>query len=297
MLACRLLDLTEVNGDKVDLMIGLKFPAYLIPHPRKVLWLLHQHRAAYDLWDSPLGDLARDPVGAQVREAVARADRNLIPEAERVFTISHNVTGRLGNYCRIPAATLYHPPPGAEDFYCADAQDYLFFPSRLWHSKRQSLVIEALARTKHAVRVRFAGTADSPGYEEELRDDTKRLGVHDRIRWEGAISEAAKRRLYAEALGIVYPPVDEDYGYVTLEAMLASKPVVTCADSGGTLEFVAHHKTGIVAEPTPAALAAALDYLWAHRDQAHAWGLAARERYEALGISWSNVVNRLTFAD
>ena len=41
-----------------------------------------------------------------------------------------------------------------------------------------------------------------------------------------------------EALGVIFPPLDEDYGYVTLEAMLAAKPVITCTDSGGPLEFV-----------------------------------------------------------
>src|SRR5205823_9782786 len=33
MLACRLFDLSEVAGTRVDLLIGLRFPAYLIPHP------------------------------------------------------------------------------------------------------------------------------------------------------------------------------------------------------------------------------------------------------------------------
>src|SRR5689334_11583574 len=49
MLACRLLDLSEANGDPVDRVIGLKFPAYLVRHPRKVVWLMHQHRQAYEL--------------------------------------------------------------------------------------------------------------------------------------------------------------------------------------------------------------------------------------------------------
>src|SRR5438067_8700077 len=68
MLACRLLDLTEASGAGVDRVIGLKFPAYLVNHPNKVLWLLHQHRSAYDLWGHPLDDLNAFPNGSQVRE-------------------------------------------------------------------------------------------------------------------------------------------------------------------------------------------------------------------------------------
>ena len=50
MLMGRMMDLTEVNGEKMDLVIAMKFPAYYVKHPNKVLWLLHQHRQAYDLW-------------------------------------------------------------------------------------------------------------------------------------------------------------------------------------------------------------------------------------------------------
>src|SRR3984885_11712685 len=75
ILACRLLDLTETCGVRIDRVIGLQFPAYLIPHPHKVIWLLHQHRTAYDLWEDPLaGDLIHMPGGAAARSAIQAAD-------------------------------------------------------------------------------------------------------------------------------------------------------------------------------------------------------------------------------
>src|ERR1035438_2207974 len=88
MLACRLLDLTETCGVRIDRVIALKFPAYLIPHPNKVIWLLHQHRTAYELWDHPTaGDLIHHADGPVVREAIRQADRELIPEAKAVHVI------------------------------------------------------------------------------------------------------------------------------------------------------------------------------------------------------------------
>src|SRR6266516_1721457 len=117
MLACRLLDLTEVAGTPVDLLIGLKFPAYLIPHPNKVLWILHQFRTAYELWDHPLGDLVYSPNGDLVRDAIREADQKLIPEARRVFANSANVAARLKYFCDIDSTPLYHPPPNADEFY------------------------------------------------------------------------------------------------------------------------------------------------------------------------------------
>jgi glycosyltransferase involved in cell wall biosynthesis len=293
MLACRLLDLTEVAGTPVDLLIGLKFPAYLIPHPHKVLWILHQFRTAYELWDHPLGDLIYSPDGQEVRDAIHRADRHLIPQAKAVYANSGTVARRLKEYCEIDSSPLYHPPPHAEKFYAGEASDYLFFPSRLCLPKRQALVLEALAHTLQPVRVRFAGTPDRPRYAEELKTQARKLKVGGRVEWLGQVTEEEKRELYAHARGVLYPPVDEDYGYVTLEAMLAARAVITCTDSGGPLEFVRAGETGLIALPTPPALAQAMDQLWEQRSQAKAWGEAGRALYEKLDISWTNVIRRL----
>jgi glycosyltransferase involved in cell wall biosynthesis len=293
MLACRLLDLTESMGTRVDRLVCLKFPAYLIPHPNKVVWLLHQHRTAYDLWTHPQSELIRSPFALQIRDAVHRADRQHLPQARAIFTIAGNVSQRLFSYNGIESKPLYHPPGGADHFFCADAEDYLFFPSRLVQLKRQNLVLQALAHTRSPVRVRFAGRADSAEYWQELQGLTDRLGLHERVEWLGHVTEEQQRQLYAHCLGVVFPPVDEDYGYVTLEAMLSAKPVLTCPDAGGPLEFVRHNQTGLVADPTPAALAAAMDQLWDDRRRARDLGEAGRARYDSLDISWPKVVRRL----
>ena len=293
MLACRLLDVTEVAGTSVDLLIGLKFPAYLIPHPNKVLWILHQHRSAYELWDHPLSDMIYYPNGTEVRDAIRQADRQLIPQARAIFANSRNVAQRLKKFCDVKAIPLYHPPPQAEQFYCSTAEDYLFFPSRLCIPKRQALVLEALAQTRHPVHLSFSGAADLPAYAKELKSLARKLKVDGRVEWLGELTEEEKHRRYAHSLGVVYPPMDEDYGYVTLEAMLASKPIITCTDSGGPLEFVLHGRTGLITEPTPKALAAALDTLWEERDQARAWGEMGRIHYNSLNLSWKTVVKKL----
>jgi glycosyltransferase involved in cell wall biosynthesis len=293
MLACRLLDITESTGMAVDRVIGLKFPAYFIPHPNKVLWILHQHRTAYDLWDHTLGDLIRFPNGAQIRDAIREADARLLPEAKKIFTISRNVSQRLKDYCGINSTPLYNPPLHAEHFYCAAAEDYFFFPSRLTPPKRQALVLEALAGTCRPVRVRFAGPVDHPSYAEALKTQAQKLKVHHRVEWRGSVTEEEKRRQYACALGIIFPPINEDYGYVTLEAMLSSKPMITCIDSGGPLEFVRAGQTGLIVEPTPEALAAAMDTLWENRAQAQAMGEAGRALYDSQKIFWPQVVERL----
>jgi glycosyltransferase involved in cell wall biosynthesis len=293
MLAIRLLHLADLNGLRVDRLIGLKFPAYLAQHPDKVLWILHQHRQAYDLWDHPLGDLQHYANGQQIRDAIRFADRRLLPQARRIFANSANVARRLKNFCDVDSEPLYHPPPGAAHFYTAEAQPYLYFPSRINRLKRQDLVIRALAHTREAVRVQFSGPADSPEFEQECRRLAASLRVSDRVLWLGVVDEERKRELYASSLGVLYPPLDEDYGYVTLEAMLSAKPLITCMDSGGPLEFVVHGETGFVAEAEPSSLAAAMDGLWQERARAKDLGAAARARYDEMKIDWEAVIERL----
>ncbi len=297
MLAARLYDLSEVCGVAVDRVIALKFPAYLVPHHHKVGWLLHQHRSAYELWGTSFGDLEHHADGETVRAAIHAADARAIGEMRTVFANSETVKERLRHYNGIESKALYHPPhppEGAEQFYCLPARDYLFYPSRLEKLKRQELVLEALARCRNPVAMVFCGLASDPAYAIELADMGRRLGLGDRVRWLGHVGQEEKLRLYAESVGVVFPPLQEDLGYVTMEAMLAAKPVITCRDSGGPLEFVRPGETGLVADATPQALASAFDELWENRDRAAAWGRAGRASYAALGISWGNVVRQLT---
>ena len=296
VLAARLMDLSSFSGNDIDCVIGLKFPAYLIPHAQKSLWILHQHRAAYDMWDAGLSDLVQAPGGRAVRDLIREADNRFIPEARRVFTISSNVSKRLTRFNAIASEPLYHPPANAERYTSGPHGDYLLYASRIDPIKRQWLVVDALAECALPVKLILVGDADNPAVLEQLKARACDRGVDARITWAGVVSETEKLRLYAGACAVVYPPLDEDYGYGTLEAMLAERPVITCNDSGGPLEFVRHQVTGLVAEPTARGLAEAMDRLWQDRNEARTLGEAGREAYEKRDITWSHVVETLCYA-
>jgi len=291
ILACRLLDLTETCGVRIDRVIGLKFPAYLIPHEKKVIWLLHQHRAAYELWEQPeAGDLMHYPDGHLIREAIRQADRELIPEARAVYALSENVSERLRRYSGIAAEPLYHPPANAHLFHNGSASDYFFCPGPVNSTNRQWLAIQAVAQCRERVHIRLGG---EPASFPQQAKSVNKGKWSDRVEWLGRLSEEQKRDLYANCRGVIFPGVDEGYGYVALEAMLASKPVIATSDCGGPLEFVLADQTGLVAHPTPESLAQAMDRLWAGRRCAAAMGEAGRAHYQDLHISWPNVVEKL----
>ncbi len=115
MAVWRSFDITESNGLKVDAVIALKFPAYLVQHERKVVWLIHQHRSAYELWDHPeFADLLLQEDGPLVRDMIWESDRVGLGEAKRIFTNSKNVQDRLWNTLRLSSDVLYHPSPIVE---------------------------------------------------------------------------------------------------------------------------------------------------------------------------------------
>jgi len=99
--------------------------------------------------------------------------------------------------------------------------------------------------------------------------------------------------LYAGARAAYYAPLNEDYGYVTVESFLSRKPVVTTTDAGGVLEFVTPGETGVVAPPTPEGIADAIDTLWSWPEaRLREMGDAGHAR--VADISWDVVIDRLT---
>ena len=293
MAVWRCFDISESNGLKVDAAIALKFPSYLATHERKIVWLIHQHRSAYELWDHPLGDLRHQAGAEAVREMVWQADRTALGEAKRLFTNSRNVKDRLWNSLRIPGEVLYHPSPPMTALLDRPARplgDYIFYPSRLEVLKRQSLVIEAMKHVRSPVSLVLVGRGPD---EPALRAQVEAAGLGQRVRFEIGISDERLLELYEGALAVYTGPLDEDFGYVTLEGLAAERPVVTLTDSGGPLEFVTDGQTGLVVEPRPASIAAAFDRLHANRDDAAGYGRAGNELIRDTIPSWSQVISRL----
>jgi glycosyltransferase involved in cell wall biosynthesis len=278
----------DLNGYSPDLLIALRFPSYCSNHRHKAVWLLHQHRAFYDLWNPSASHTAEEEA---VRKHTIERDTFHLSQGKSVYTISRNVTRRLQQFNGVSSSALYHPPPMAGKLYSAAPEAYIFAPSRLETLKRQWLLIQAAQHLRAPVAILISGDGGQlTAYEKLIQD----LGVGDRVHLIGRLTEQELAAFYASSLGVFFGPQDEDYGYITLEAMLSKKPVITCSDSGGPLEFVVHDETGLVVEPTPQAVAAAIERLYANQRRAVDLGAAGFARYQEVGIrSWEAAVNEL----
>lgn len=289
-LAWRMLDVSTSPAGPVDLVIATRFPSYLIKHPNKVVWLVHQFRQVYDLDGTRFSDFSESAEDRALVETIHGLDRRALGEARALFTISRNTAARLERYLSLGSETLYPPPPIAGLLRTGDYGDYVLGVGRMDALKRFELMLTALAATRSAVRGIIAGSGPD---EERLRARARDLGLGDRVEFLGRVSDERLADLYAEALAVFYAPFDEDYGYVTVESFLAAKPVLTASDSGGVLEFVEDEVNGYVVTPEDSrTMGERIDRLW--NDRAIAARLGRMGRELAARIRWDQVVDRLT---
>jgi glycosyltransferase involved in cell wall biosynthesis len=287
----RIMDLEEVTSRKVDLLIAMRFPNYYIEHPNKVVWLIHPYKGAYELWDRPYMDLPRDPGGYAVKEFILEMDKKHLRRAKKLFVVSRTMNERLKKYLGLDAEVLYHPPPNMENLHCKGYEGFIFFPSRISPLKRHYLAVEAMKYVRSDIKLVVCGRPDSPGVFEDFLEKIK--GLEDKVVYLGEVSDEEKIDLYSKCLAVLFPTAEEDYGYVALESMFSKKAVITCTDSGGPTEFVEDGITGFVVQPTPLAIAQAIDELACNVPLAIKMGKEAYEKVKSMHLSWNYVVDKI----
>jgi glycosyltransferase involved in cell wall biosynthesis len=321
---------SELDVSGYDLIISGKYPAWMVSHPRHVCYLLHPLRGLYDTYppgwpercqsDHPevaalvallersdpdrdlLGECfgrldairARDDVPAEllalpgplIRQVVHFLDRiGRGPQAVvRSAALSATVAQRPGYFTDPATVAVAHAPTGLRGLHRGRGR-HLFTVSRLDAPKRIDLLVSAMSHVTARVPLHIAGTGPQAAPLREL------AAGDPRIRFDGFLNEAALADAYAAASAVLFVPYQEDYGYITLEAMLSAKPVITAADSGGPTELIEPGVSGLIAEPDPAALGAAIQSLASRPRLARRMGRAGERR--ARKITWDSVLTTL----
>ena len=311
-----------------DLVISSKYPAWMVDHPNHVCYMLHRLRGLYDTWNgAAFGETyAKDHAAVRAIEAhmdatadrreglagffdafAVLAGRRDLPEGlldfpgpfakrvvhyldgiglapqriKRFAAISKTVAARTSYFPPGAPVAVLHPPSNIEGLGPGRA-DYLFTVSRLDGPKRVGLIVEGFRQTTLDVKLRIAGTGPQ-------REALEKMAAGDpRIEFLGYVADRDLAALYRDAIAVPFVPYDEDYGYITIEAMLCAKPVVTCADSGGPNEFVADGITGLCVAPDARAIGHALERIV--RDPAGTQLMGSRALEGVRSISWAPVV-------
>jgi glycosyltransferase involved in cell wall biosynthesis len=322
---------SELDLSGFDVVVSGKYPAWMVSHPRHVCWMLHRLRGLYDSYHffgmperypnapPPVAELRawmNDHTGSRealgeffqrvnamrgarglpadlfafpgpfIRELVHHLDGiGLAPHAVRRFgAISATVRDRPGYFPDGADAFVAHPPTSLSGLRPRRGS-YLFTASRLDPPKRIDVIVRAMEHVTTDVELRVAGTGPQAGELAALAEGDPR------IRLLGHVSEPELARLYNDARAVAFIPYAEDYGYVTLEGMLSGAPVITATDSGGPTELVDDGVTGLVVEPEPRAVAAAVDRLWRRSRDRRRMSRAALRRAHA--VTWDAVLSEI----
>ena len=193
-------------------IIATKFPTYFARHPRKVCWLVHQHRAAYELCGTSYSDFGDEEIDVGLRDRLMALDEEMLGECRGLYTISRTVSSRLEK--------LQRP--------CVDAA----LPSAAHRARactRGAWPVRAVGRAAREEQARRSRRPCRRAPASHLRLVVVGEGSHRR-----AIEEAAEdgrrrsdylcrrgqrhrtRRALPRRTLPVYAPFDEDYGLATL---------------------------------------------------------------------------------
>jgi glycosyltransferase involved in cell wall biosynthesis len=289
-LATWLTDLSSSEGRPIDQVISLRYPSYAVRHRRHVCWLNHTMREYYDLWDSFSATLSpKGRLKERVRKTfIHAADRYFLTHLSRLFVQSRTVQQRMAVWQSVTSTILYPPAP-QRDYRCDGYGPDFLFVSRLTRLKRADLLVRALATPPaNAIRLVIAGEGEERPALERLAAE---LGVIDRITFAGRLTDAQLLDRLATCRAVCFPPFQEDYGFVTVEAFASRKAVVTCRDSGGPAELVRDGVNGFVCDPAPEALGRAMRRLLDDPALAERMGSAAHEA--GARLTWPETVRQL----
>ena len=262
-----------------DLVITGKYPGWMVQHENHHIYMLHRLRGLYDTYpfvgasltfcrnhpklDTLLNHLDRgaatpekvfellfdlrtdnsippgayDFPGPLIRKIIHFFDKKAMDMVKTFSAISQTVARRKIYFpVNVPVKVVY--PPSVLNGFKNSAHAYFFTVSRLDDSKRIQMIIKAYLKTKTILPLKIAGTGPQA-------DSLKRLAKADpRIEFLGFVSDKDLVDCYANAFAVLFVPYDEDYGLITIEAMMCQKPVLTFTDAGGVLEFVTHGQIG-----------------------------------------------------
>jgi glycosyltransferase involved in cell wall biosynthesis len=288
-------DVGMAEGEPIDRVISLRYPSYAVRHPHHVCWLNHTMREYYDLWPAFSSRLGR---AGLIKERVRRrlthaADRYLLTRnVTRLFVQSRTIQERLRMWPELRSTVLYPPPP-QRAYRCDELGDYIFMVSRLTPLKRADLLLRALATEEgRGIRAVIAGDGEE---RPRLQALIHELGLDDRVTLAGPLPDEELLDHLARCRAVCFPPVQEDYGFVTVEAFASGKPVITCTDSGGPAELVLDGERGYVCSPDPASLARALRRVMDDRREAERMGAQAFAFVSEL--TWQKTIDTLTGVD
>ena len=319
-----ILDLSEY-----DLVISGKYPAWMVQHPRHVVYMCHTLRGLYDTYDPSLPQVAApvSPEGRELLTAVTRFTPGDAGARPAVLAVAHELIARLpaqhpdlafpaplirdvvrwldadalhprriARYLAISRTVANRPgyfPIGADVGVVVPPSGLHGLHSSRYASFFTASRLDPPKRIDLIVRamqhVVGEATLRIAGTGPAEQSLRDLVGDDPRVTFLGRVSDQRLVEEYAAALAVPFVPYDEDLGLIAIEGQMSSKPIITCSDSGGTSDLVQDGVDGLVVEPTPEAIGRAMTKFIENPSLARTLGAHARHRAER--ITWDAVLD------
>jgi len=197
-------------------------------------WNFHQYKGIKAFYETPMDSL--------IYRWEKYLDRSSL---KRSFVVANSVftKKRLKKTYGVNSTVKYYGIDTSK-FYSKSKGNFILNVGRLWQDKRVEEIIEVLPHLPAEIKLCQVG-GGSEKYKKKLLDLAKRLKVSDRVIFAGETPYNEMIKFYSRCFCVVQDTMEEDFGYVPIEAMACGKPVI-CRNEGGYKETVADGKTGFL---------------------------------------------------
>ncbi len=263
-------------------------PSHWIRHlNERVLWYCHTPlRDVWDLYQYRLGlkKLHQKPVHVLGSKVVRSMDMGVVKNIESIFANSENTRSRLIKYFGREDAKVLNGGIDYERYKNNGDDKFFFYPSRMSPNKQQDFAVEAFLRFKKMMGERGAkyklvlcGVVSLDKFYKDYYEMVRKQALRSQdIEILTQVSDEKLLDLYSRCTAVLYPPINEDYGLVPLEAMASGKPVIARGE-GGPLETVVRDKTGFLINDAEH-MARKMIYIAEHPSETEEMGVAGRKR-------------------
>jgi glycosyltransferase involved in cell wall biosynthesis len=308
----------QVDAHRADLVISSQPPSFAVEHPRHLSVFYHHNRVFYDLDDvARRARFVDESIQPHAVELVRRIDQPMLDAVTYFLAGSEDVALRLETYNgRTDGVGIFHAGVSqrARRVTTTGARNAERSPlcvSRHEFPKRTELFVQAM-KLLPDLRGVAVGSGGRLGYVQRLDAELTanpeawamcadawlgkppwiepllRPTPGSNVEFAGQVSDDDLTVRYRDSSCVVAPAYLEDYGLTALEAMAVGKPVVVCNDGGYLAHLVTDGVNGLVVDPDPRALAAAIRRI--HDDAAWAEQLGQSGREIAADFTWERAM-------
>jgi glycosyltransferase involved in cell wall biosynthesis len=318
----------KMDLNKYDAVISTQPPSFAVEHRNHIALFYHHMKVYYDLSNLIQEVGLAQPYHRKASEVIQEIDTIGLSKTTRILAGSKTVKKRLQIFNGIsdnvdviyagidPDIYNYQGPYKYMDPIVVGRHEFpkrpeLFVKAMKLIPAKSGRVVGAGGRTDDLMKIDQILTycaANSINIPDEVvwkqmsngnftsdHDQIMRLGKKQRpnsnIIFTGRVSKDQLLNEYSNALCVVCPAFEEDYGLTAIEAMAFKKPVIACKDGGGYAELIEDGVNGFLVDPTSDAIANAMNKLINDVDLCMKMGEAAYQTSRK--YNWDNTRKKL----